>query len=51
MDTGSNRIDIDRLAISPQCELASTAAGNLLTEADERAKLALIVKIANAIWD
>ena len=43
-------IDLDRLAIGPQCGFASTVAGNPLTEDDERAKLALTVKIANAIW-
>ena len=43
-------IDLDRLAISPQCGFASTVAGNPLTEDDERAKLALVVKVANAIW-
>ena len=43
-------IDLDRLAISPQCGFASTVAGNPLTEADERAKLALIVEAAKAIW-
>ena len=32
-------IDLDRLAISPQCGFASSAAGNPLSEADERAKL------------
>jgi 5-methyltetrahydropteroyltriglutamate--homocysteine methyltransferase len=43
-------IDLDRLAIGPQCGFASTVAGNPLTEADERAKLALIVEAAKAIW-
>lgn len=43
-------VDLDRLAISPQCGFASTVAGNPLTEADERAKLALVVEAANAIW-
>ena len=43
-------IDLDRLAISPQCGFASTVAGNPITEADERAKLALVVQAANAIW-
>ena len=43
-------IDLDRLAISPQCGFASTVAGNPVTEADERAKLALIVAAAEAIW-
>ncbi len=43
-------IDLDRLAISPQCGFASTVAGNPVTEADERAKLKLIVDAAKAIW-
>ena len=43
-------IDLDRLAISPQCGFASSAAGNPLTEADERAKLRLVVEAARAIW-
>jgi 5-methyltetrahydropteroyltriglutamate--homocysteine methyltransferase len=43
-------IPLGRLAISPQCGFASTAAGNPLTEADERAKLARLVETAGAIW-
>ena len=43
-------IDLDRLAISPQCGFASTVAGNPVTEADERAKLTLVVQAAQAIW-
>lgn len=43
-------IDLDRLAISPQCGFASTVAGNPVTEADQRAKLALVVRAARDIW-
>lgn len=43
-------IDLERLAISPQCGFASTVAGNPLTEADERAKLGRVVEAANTIW-
>ncbi len=43
-------IDLDRLAIGPQCGFASTVAGNPLTEADQRAKLKLIVDTAKAVW-
>jgi len=49
-DEAARFIDLDRLAISPQCGFASTVAGNPLTEADERAKLALVVEAAQAIW-
>jgi 5-methyltetrahydropteroyltriglutamate--homocysteine methyltransferase len=40
----------ERLAISPQCGFASTVAGNPLTEAEMRAKLALVVEAARTIW-
>ena len=46
----SRYIDLDRLAVSPQCGFASTVAGNPLTEDDERAKLGLIVEAARTIW-
>ncbi len=44
-------IDRDRLAISPQCGFASTVAGNPVSEADQRAKLALCVKAAQTAWN
>src|SRR5258707_7257981 len=40
-EEASRVIDRDRLAIGPQCGFASPAAGNPLSEADERAKLRL----------
>jgi 5-methyltetrahydropteroyltriglutamate--homocysteine methyltransferase len=46
----AKHIALDRLAISPQCGFASTAAGNPLTEAEEQAKLRLVVEAARAIW-
>jgi methionine synthase II (cobalamin-independent) len=49
-DDAAKFIDLDRLGIGPQCGFASTAAGNPLTEADERAKLGLVVAAARAIW-
>ncbi len=50
VDEASRFIDLDRLALSPQCGFASTVAGNPLKEADERAKLRLLVKAAHQIW-
>jgi 5-methyltetrahydropteroyltriglutamate--homocysteine methyltransferase len=43
-------VDLDRLAVGPQCGFASTVAGNPVTEAVERAKLALIVQAARSMW-
>jgi 5-methyltetrahydropteroyltriglutamate--homocysteine methyltransferase len=50
VEAAARYIDLDRLAIGPQCGFASTVAGNPLTEVDERAKLARVVEAANAIW-
>jgi 5-methyltetrahydropteroyltriglutamate--homocysteine methyltransferase len=50
LEDAARYVDIDRLAISPQCGFASTAAGNPLSEADERAKLQLVVDVARATW-
>ncbi|MBM3486509.1 MAG: 5-methyltetrahydropteroyltriglutamate--homocysteine S-methyltransferase [Alphaproteobacteria bacterium] len=43
-------VPLDQLAISPQCGFASTVEGNELTEADEIAKLRLVVDIAREVW-
>jgi len=43
-------VDLDQLAISPQCGFASTVAGNPLTAADEDAKLRLVVEVAREVW-
>ena len=50
IDDAARHIELDRLAVSPQCGFASTVAGNPLTEADERAKLARVVETARAVW-
>ncbi len=49
-DEAAKYVDLERLAISPQCGFASTVAGNPLTAADMRAKLVLVVDAARAIW-
>ena len=43
-------IPLDRLALSPQCGFASTIAGNLVTEADQEAKLRLVAETAREVW-
>jgi 5-methyltetrahydropteroyltriglutamate--homocysteine methyltransferase len=50
VEEASRFIDLDRLAISPQCGFASTVGGNPLSEDDERAKLRLVVDAAMEIW-
>ena len=46
----SRCVPVDRLALSPQCGFASTAAGNLLTEDDQCRKLELVAEVAREVW-
>jgi 5-methyltetrahydropteroyltriglutamate--homocysteine methyltransferase len=50
VDEARRHIDLDRLAVSPQCGFASAAAGNPITEAEQRAKLCRTIELADAIW-
>ena len=50
IDEAAKHVDPARLAISPQCGFASTMGGNPVSEADERAKLALCVETARKVW-
>jgi len=50
IDEAARYIDIDRLALSPQCGFASAASGNPLSETDERAKLRRVIETAEAVW-
>jgi 5-methyltetrahydropteroyltriglutamate--homocysteine methyltransferase len=43
-------VPLERLALSPQCGFASTMEGNLLTEADQEAKLRLVSETAREVW-
>jgi methionine synthase II (cobalamin-independent) len=43
-------IPLENLALSPQCGFASTIEGNLVTSADQQAKLRLIAEMAHEIW-
>jgi len=49
-DEAAAYADLDQLGIAPQCGFASTEEGNALTEDDQRRKLELVVKTAEAIW-
>ena len=43
-------VDIERIAISPQCGFASIDIGNPLTQAEQEAKLRLVVDVAKEVW-
>jgi 5-methyltetrahydropteroyltriglutamate--homocysteine methyltransferase len=46
----SRFVPLDRLALSPQCGFASTEEGNLITLADQEAKLRLVAEVAREVW-
>jgi 5-methyltetrahydropteroyltriglutamate--homocysteine methyltransferase len=50
IEAAATRIPMDRLAISPQCGFASTIEGNLVTPADQQAKLRLVAEMAQEMW-
>ncbi|MBV9171580.1 MAG: hypothetical protein JOZ81_16015 [Chloroflexi bacterium] len=50
IDSATAYLPLEQLAVSPQCGFASVAAGNLLSEADQWRKLALVVEVARAVW-
>ena len=50
IEAAAKYVNIDQLALSPQCGFASTLLGNLLTEDQQFAKLALVVEIAREVW-
>jgi 5-methyltetrahydropteroyltriglutamate--homocysteine methyltransferase len=43
-------VPLDQLCLSPQCGFSSTVEGNVLTADEQRAKLALIVRVASEVW-
>jgi 5-methyltetrahydropteroyltriglutamate--homocysteine methyltransferase len=50
IDEASKYVDLDQICLSGQCGFSSTEEGNKLTIDDQRAKLALIVEVADEIW-
>jgi 5-methyltetrahydropteroyltriglutamate--homocysteine methyltransferase len=50
IEEASGYVPLERLALSPQCGFASTMEGNLLTEADQEAKLRLVSETAREVW-
>ena len=49
-DEASKYADIDQMGIAPQCGFSSTDDGNKVTEDDQKRKLEVVVKTAEAIW-
>ena len=50
IEDASRYVDLDRLALSPQCGFASVMAGNAISPDEQRAKLELVVSVAESVW-
>ena len=50
IDEASVHVNLDRLSLSSQCGFASVAGGNLLSEDQQWAKMALIADTARRVW-
>ena len=50
VDEASRYIDIDQLAICPQCGFASSFDTDRFTQDDEQRKLARLIETAQTIW-
>ena len=50
IEEASRYVSLDQLCLSPQCGFSSTVDGNALTADEQRAKLALVVEVADEVW-
>ena len=50
LEDAARYVELDQVCISPQCGFSSTVDGNNLTVDQEKAKLALLVELADEIW-
>jgi len=51
VDEATKYAPLEQLCLSPQCGFASTEEGNILSEEEQWAKLAMMVELAEEIWD
>jgi len=50
LDEAAKYLPLEQLAVSPQCGFGSDVAGNLVSEADQKRKLARVVELARKVW-
>ena len=43
-------VPLDQICLSPQCGFSSTEEGNNISEAEQEAKLRLVVDVAREVW-
>ncbi|MES2700380.1 MAG: 5-methyltetrahydropteroyltriglutamate--homocysteine S-methyltransferase [Pseudomonadota bacterium] len=50
IDEAAKFVDLDQLALSPQCGFASTVHGNDITTEQQAAKIRLCIEVAEEVW-
>ncbi|MHB1432225.1 MAG: 5-methyltetrahydropteroyltriglutamate--homocysteine S-methyltransferase [Streptosporangiaceae bacterium] len=50
IDEAARFVPLDQICLSPQCGFSSTVEGNVLTAAEQAAKLRLIVDVSREVW-
>jgi 5-methyltetrahydropteroyltriglutamate--homocysteine methyltransferase len=50
IDEAAKYVPLEQLCLSPQCGFSSTVDGNALTQAEQIAKLRLVVETAREVW-
>jgi 5-methyltetrahydropteroyltriglutamate--homocysteine methyltransferase len=50
IDEAAKHVPLDQLALSPQCGFSSTVHGNDVSQAQQRAKLELVMGVARDVW-
>lgn len=50
VEEAAKYVPLENLCLSPQCGFSSTVHGNAITEADQWAKLGLVINTAREIW-
>jgi len=50
IDEAAKYVPLEQLCLSPQCGFSSTVEGNALTLDQEKAKLRLVVEVAQEVW-
>jgi 5-methyltetrahydropteroyltriglutamate--homocysteine methyltransferase len=50
IDEATRYVDLDQLALSPQCGFASTVHGNDITTEQQAEKIRLVVEVAEEVW-
>ena len=50
IDQASQYVPLEQIAISPQCGFSSDVVGNLISEDDQKRKLALVAETSRQVW-